>query len=199
MRPLIVAVLLTAGCRFSTDFSDTAYACPDGECPSGFECVQQRCVTDTPPPDSSTAPSDGMLPDAEDCVCVAEVRADSCGSETLEEAAQPGGQRVCASTAVNSNQLLGCSGAPMPAADAVFRVPVVAGQTLDATLRPQAFDGSLYLLSDCSMACLAISDESGVGGTETLSMQAATTGDLFVAVDSSSGTGCYELLVAVSD
>lgn len=87
----------------------------------------------------------------------------------------------------------------MPAADAVYRFAVEAGRTIDASLRPEGFDGGMYLLGDCSMDCLALANDNGVSGTEQLSITAAASGDLFVVVDSPSSIGCYELTVSAAN
>ena len=45
-RLAIPAILVVAlgGCFVDYDFDNTSFACADGTCPSGFECVAERCV-----------------------------------------------------------------------------------------------------------------------------------------------------------
>jgi len=54
-RSFVAVAMLAAaaaGCQLSVDYSGTMYRCPDGRCPSGFTCVDQRCVK----PDAIPAP-----------------------------------------------------------------------------------------------------------------------------------------------
>lgn len=41
---LLVALVAASACRVDVDYAGTAFQCPDGTCPSGFECVESRCV-----------------------------------------------------------------------------------------------------------------------------------------------------------
>lgn len=38
-------VLALAGCFVDYDFDNTSFACSDGTCPAGYECVAERCVS----------------------------------------------------------------------------------------------------------------------------------------------------------
>lgn len=193
------------GCTISSDFTGTQYTCNDGRCPPGFRCVEKRCVDGDGGPRDAAAEPDAILDAMTDAMidaptCTFEPRSDSCAPADLEEltaVAQAGGQTVCGSTTGNTNALLGCAGAPLPGLDAVFRFSATAGQQVTATLRPMGFNGAVYLLTDCSGQCLDLADDLGVGGTETAQVTAATSGDHYVVVDSGSGAGAFELVVAV--
>jgi hypothetical protein len=66
LRLLLLAALLvpfTAGCSFSVDYSGSHFACADGQCPKGFECLAALCEPITNPDGGPPDPSDGA-PDA---------------------------------------------------------------------------------------------------------------------------------------
>lgn len=44
MRRCWLVLALATGCHVSPDYSHTSYQCDDGVCPSGFTCVNARCV-----------------------------------------------------------------------------------------------------------------------------------------------------------
>jgi hypothetical protein len=193
---------LPAACAISADYDGTAYTCEDGRCPAGFRCVDRRCLDDDASVVDDASLHDAPLPDAttDADTCVYEPRSDTCQPPELEDldlVAQTGGQTVCGSTTGNTTALSGCTGAPQPAADSIFRFAASTGQLITATLRPMGFNGAVYLLTDCSGQCLAIADALGVGGTESVQFTATTTGDHYAVVDSGTGTGAYELTVAV--
>ena len=56
MRALPLCAVL-AGCTFGADFAGTAYLCPAGDCPSGYTCVDGRCVSGGEPVDAAPPPS----------------------------------------------------------------------------------------------------------------------------------------------
>jgi hypothetical protein len=191
------------GCSIGSNYDGTAYTCEQGRCPDGFRCVGGKCLDgdagsiDATALDAPTLDA-ALEPDAD--ACAFDPRSDTCQPADLEElsaVSQPGGQTVCGSTAGNTNALIGCTGAPMPAADSVFRFAATTGQQITAVLRPMGFNGSVYLLTDCSGQCLTIADAQGVGGMETAQFTATSTGDHYVVVDSGTGTGAYELTVTV--
>ncbi len=67
LNALALALLASLGlgsgaCRVNVDYSDTAFACTEGECPSGFSCQSEVCV-----------PDDGVLPGESDAAVDAEV------------------------------------------------------------------------------------------------------------------------------
>ena len=41
---LLVVLATGSACSVDVDYSNTEFRCPDGACPSGFECVESRCV-----------------------------------------------------------------------------------------------------------------------------------------------------------
>src|SRR3972149_6150837 len=44
MRAALLA-LLAAGCTLSVDYTGTLYQCdPQGQCPAGYACIDERCV-----------------------------------------------------------------------------------------------------------------------------------------------------------
>jgi hypothetical protein len=203
LRSLAAAAILLAaapGCRIEADYDGTSFRCPGGVCPEGYRCEEGLCLR------GGGAGGDGgsdapIGADAGDCQCSAEPFADDCGAGLvdLDGAGAPGGERVCASTEMNTNAVLGCNPPPLPGRDAVFRVAVSAGQSIEATVRPEGFDAAIYLATDCGGECLAVADDRGQSGAETVTLTAAAAADYFVVIDSPSGFGCYELIVEVTD
>lgn len=76
---LSIAVAALGACDFRADFLGTAYRCSDGRCPSGFVCLEARCVPyvpdgpvadagDAAPADAADGadgpPADAPVPDA---------------------------------------------------------------------------------------------------------------------------------------
>lgn len=79
-----------------------------------------------------------------------------------------------------------CTGSPAPGKDAVFAIQVLCGQFLDVTLEPVAFDGSLYIVTDCADiagTCVSGADASGLGGAEGAGMTVITGRTFYVIVD----------------
>jgi hypothetical protein len=54
-------VLALAACHYSPDYTGTSYLCDDGKCPSGYTCVNARCVLG---PDQDAPMLDGPTIDA---------------------------------------------------------------------------------------------------------------------------------------
>lgn len=59
-----LSLVLLAGCTASADFSDTSFACSDGKCPNGFNCVQLMCVSELAVDAGSLADATVSIPDA---------------------------------------------------------------------------------------------------------------------------------------
>src|SRR4029077_1231872 len=58
MRAAVAMCAAVVGaCSLNVDYTGTFYKCgPHGECPSGYTCVDQKCVaTEPPPPACSSA------------------------------------------------------------------------------------------------------------------------------------------------
>ncbi len=95
------------------------------------------------------------------------------------------------------------SGFGLDGPDAMYRVDATAGQTITATVTPQAssFDVGMYIVPDCNSAttCLAGIDAVAGTGAETLTYTATTTASYYLIVNSYLGSeyGCYELQVSV--
>ncbi|HEY8428169.1 MAG TPA: hypothetical protein VIL20_07335, partial [Sandaracinaceae bacterium] len=97
-----------------------------------------------------------------------------------------------------------CTGDGTPGPDIVYAVTLAAGQTLTATLTPDAsFDPALYVVTDCSMAEATCQDGSDIpldGVDETVSYTATSAQTVYLIVDSwdLSVAGAYTLDVALS-
>jgi hypothetical protein len=79
LAALVLAIELAAisGCFVDVDLGGSRLACSNGECPGGFECVEERCVPEgsggdddgaadagVPTSDAAPEPPDGAPPDA---------------------------------------------------------------------------------------------------------------------------------------
>ena len=71
-----------------------------------------------------------------------------------------------------------CTGYEPDGPDAVYTVTAAVGQTITATVAPEAWDISLYVTSDCVLvpACLSGADVGFEGDPETLSFAVPATG-----------------------
>ncbi len=97
----------------------------------------------------------------------------------------------------------GCTGYVSPGPDAVFAVSLAAGQTLTATVAPDAFDVALYAVTDCASAessCVDGSDSGFGGDPESIAYTATAPTTLYLIVDSwsSSSSGAYSLDIAIT-
>lgn len=92
-----------------------------------------------------------------------------------------------------------CTGYYLEGSDVFYRIPLEAGQTLDATLLPDAsYDAALYLIDGCDAPmCLMGSDKAGRGVEEKLRFQAPAAKDYFLVVDGGRGGGPFELIVDI--
>jgi hypothetical protein len=92
-----------------------------------------------------------------------------------------------------------CTGFEAPGADAVYRVHLAAGQTIQVT-EEGAHDMSLYLVRDCqdpTGTCVAGSDLCCSGVTEAISWTADIAGTYYLIVDGYSS--CSLVTVSVPD
>ena len=55
---LLLLVALVGGCFVDYDFDNTSFACADGTCPSGYQCVAERCVQPTSGGDAGSGGAD---------------------------------------------------------------------------------------------------------------------------------------------
>lgn len=90
-----------------------------------------------------------------------------------------------------------CTGYWLDGNDTFFSVSLAAGQTIVATLAPEAgYDGALYVIGDCAApVCLAGVDGAPKGGGETLRFTAPQAGTYRLVVDGAAGGGRYRLTV----
>jgi hypothetical protein len=93
-----------------------------------------------------------------------------------------------------------CTGFRSTGPDMVYRIPLQAGDRLQATLTPATtWDASLYLLTSCAnvaQSCVAGEDN---GNPERIDYTPAAGGDFFLIVDGFSGAGGdYSLSVTIS-
>lgn len=90
-----------------------------------------------------------------------------------------------------------CTGYIPDGPDAVYTVDALAGETIVATLVPNAWDASLFISSNCTFnaACLVGADAGAP--TETVSWTAQTSATYYVVVESwdVASFGAYELTV----
>jgi hypothetical protein len=56
-----LVVLALGGCFVDYDFDDTSFACSDGTCPAGYECVAERCVSPGAAGDAGNGGADAAI------------------------------------------------------------------------------------------------------------------------------------------
>ena len=87
----------------------------------------------------------------------------------------------------------GCTGFPADGRDVVYKLTVIAGDSLYIDYAQSATDASIYLVTDCSDpagTCVAGEDGTLVGEHETLSYKFTSPGTYYLVLDSfSAGSG----------
>lgn len=89
----------------------------------------------------------------------------------------------------------GCTGFAAPGEDAVWKIHLLAGQTLAATLTGEDYDASLYVLTDCAdmNSCVAGGDDP-----ETFSYVATAAGWYYVVVDGYLAGACGSAVLTIA-
>jgi hypothetical protein len=86
-----------------------------------------------------------------------------------------------------------CTGSAAPGRDMVLAVEVGCGQGMNVHYTPVGFDGSIYIVTDCSDvtgSCVAGADGHGVGGAEEVGLGSSTNQTYYIIVDAhDAGTG----------
>lgn len=227
-RVLLLAVLAGA-CTFDADYAGSRYRCGGelGACPSGFECVDNRCVqpgASDARADLADGRSDGPPGDAAPVDVCAEAAvapvADTCSDGDARDltgaARDPGGTRVHGDTTGYANDLgsppASCSGIGVitTGADAIYTVALENGDRLTVSLAAEGWDSALYLatLCDGSATCLAGDDQTFDTAEMTQPLEevvhtATAPERLYVLVDSVRipsqlyATGCFTLAVTI--
>lgn len=199
---LLALAAALASCSFDGDYDGTALSCPTTSptCPPGFTCVAERCTraTDGPPGDAG--------PDASVCELAAQVNDnDTCGTsrDLTADALAPGGTRAYGDTAGYANDLTptslpDCTGFQEPGPDAVYRLELVAGDTVHLELTPEGWTGAIYLID----ACTGMATDTCLGGAGSFSeeiIEIQTAGTYFVVVDAptAGAAGCFTLAARI--
>jgi hypothetical protein len=86
-----------------------------------------------------------------------------------------------------------CTGSAAPGKDLVLAIEVGCSQFMSAYFAPVGFDGSIYIVTDCSDvtgSCLNGADAHGVGGGEEVGFDCSTSRTYYIIVDAhDAGTG----------
>lgn len=199
-RQLVLVAL--AGCSFDGD-AGGPFSCPPParECPPGQTCVDGLCASGAPDPDAPPgAPDAGELGVCEQAALADDN--DGCAAAiTIEGDVRLYGDTTGYGADLTPGIIVGCTESSEPGPDAIYRIPLTAGDTLRLTLQPEAHDAAIYVLDGCSGAatCLGGSDNLGAGATETADVAIAATAMYTIVVDSNSlaQAGCYTLDVTV--
>lgn len=89
-----------------------------------------------------------------------------------------------------------CTGYYTGGGEVFHALTLASGQSITATLTPDAWDAALYLIADCAApACLAGVDAAYAGGPETLAFTAPAAGTYRLVVDGVAAGGPYTLEV----
>ncbi|RMG18596.1 MAG: hypothetical protein D6729_06835 [Deltaproteobacteria bacterium] len=128
---------------------------------------------------------------------------DTCGSADLLDLSS-GTLQVTGYTYLAANDLdlsSSCTGSPTAGPEVFYAIDLLAGQTLTATVTPEAgYDPALYLLDACdATACLAGVDAYFVSEPETLTYTSSADARVYLAVDAYAGSeaGRYTLDLSV--
>ena len=84
--------------------------------------------------------------------------------------------------------------------DAVYKVSATVGQTLTATMLPQDFDGSVYIVSSCTDLTECVGADGALSGLqEVASAEILANSEFFIVVDSfiPEQSGCFTLGVTL--
>lgn len=197
----LVVALAAAGCRFDADYGDSALRCSAAApaCPPGFACVGDVCRrgADGPPGDAG--------PDASVCeLAAAAADNDGCGAaiDLTPAALAAGGATVHGDTTGYTNDLTpstlpGCTGAPEPGPDALYRLTLAAGDTVHLTLAPEGWTGAVYLIDACTgtAAC-----EGGAAAFTAATIPITAAGTYYVVVDAptAGAAGCFTLAARIA-
>ncbi len=177
------------GCSFEADYSAGGFACTDGRCPSGLTCVNETCVDPATLDGGNDGPGDGA--DATD------------GPMAALTCADPGivgstGGMVSGTTTNHPMNLSGtCGGFVMNGREAVYRIDLVAGDSLLVSISNSA--RKAYVIASCvtpAPACLG--NTLATEGNPISVMPAA--GPSFVVVDDENPSldGPYTLTLTVN-
>ena len=161
-----LALAVLGGCLFRADYDAGGFTCTDGVCPSGFACVDQRCVRS-----GDGGPGDAMADARQEAL--------TCADPGVFPGT--GGSRSGTTVGRNSTISSQCGGTIMNGPDAVFRIVLPAAGTLlvDVTGGRKA-----YVLSACTQTpatpmCLT-NTRAAMGSPISLALAAGT---YFVIVD----------------
>ncbi len=80
----------------------------------------------------------------------------------------------------------GCTGSAAPGKDQVFYVDLLCQQGVSLTYTPNGFDGSIYVVTDCSdiaNTCIGGADDAGVDGVEYVDAYPGVAMRVYIIVD----------------
>jgi len=169
------------GCLFDADYRGGSYTCSDDRCPSGLTCVAGICVS------GDAGASDA--PDASDPPMAALTCADP---GTL---ASPGGTAMGSTDGKPMNLSSMCGGFVMNGREAVYRIELVAG---DSLLVAVTGSRKAYVIAQCVTPAPACLGNTLATDGNPISVTPAA-GPSFVIVDDENpaNTGAYTLTVTV--
>ena len=218
VAPLLSLLL---ACQFTTDYSNTHYACGEGEsCPDGYVCWREYCVQAIPadaavdaPPVFDARPPPDSPPDAID-YCQSVAYANNCDSNDVTTEVEAGGAIFYGNTATVANQMATpppqCDLVAFPTTaqggDAFYTINASSSGTLNARLTTEGdWFAAVYIVDKClvGITCYDAAKVDPPGTTAQVSSAVSAGGTYHVVVDSAHevapGTppvfdsGCYML------
>jgi hypothetical protein len=142
-------------------------------------------------PDASPPDAAPGSPDAAPDAMVPSGNPDTCAQalDLTAGAMMPGGIDVTGDNTGYANDTqpaTSCTGYDPDGPDAIYTVTVSAGQTITATVTPTAWDASIFISSNCTLAamCLDGADVSAGSGAETAMFTVGSAGTYYVVVES---------------
>ena len=166
------------GCLFDADYRGGSYTCSDDRCPSGQSCVAGMCVSGDA---GSDAPADGPM------------AALTCADPG--RLASPGGSAMGSTDGKPMNLSSMCGGFVMNGREAVYRIELVAG---DSLLVAVTGSRKAYVIAQCVMPAPACLGNTLATDGNPISVTPAA-GPSFVIVDDENpaNSGAYTLTLTV--
>ncbi|MEO8702691.1 MAG: hypothetical protein ABI867_21785 [Kofleriaceae bacterium] len=163
------ATILVGGCSFEADYTGGALACTDGRCPSGLVCTANACVAggDAGGPDAAMA----ALTCADPGVFTA--------SGSVEGTTAGRGSTVSAQ----------CGGFVMNGKDAVYSIPIAAGEDLLVAITGAR---KAYVIESCP-ATMCLGNAFASAGNPISVSPAAGTAFVIVDDENPSVAGAFTL------
>jgi len=191
MARLVVCTVFAIGlvgalgaCSFEADYGGGTYTCSDGRCPSGLVCMANACVDPTALDGGMDGPTDGD----------ARIPAPTCADPGI--VTSPGGTETGTTANHPMNLSSMCGGFVMNGREAVYRIDLVAGDSLLVAITGAR---KAYVIAQCVTPAPACLGNALATDGNPLSVTPAA-GPSFVIVDDENpaNDGTYTLTLTVN-